>query len=63
MQRYGELKTKVYTSGMTLRRFVMLKEYGALPEPMRQQLFRDVVMMAMHGELDRKQFLEEQSPQ
>jgi hypothetical protein len=63
LQRYHELKAKAYSSGMTMRRFLMQKEFGALPEPLRQQLFRDLVMMAMRGELDRQQFLEEPPPQ
>lgn len=60
LQRYGEVKAKAYTSGMNLRAFVMLKDYGTLPEPMRQQLFGEIVMMAMRGEMG-TQFLSEPS--
>lgn len=60
---YGELKSKAYSNGMTMRSFLKLREFSELPEPMRRKLFGEVLAMAMHGELDRKQFLEERPPQ
>ena len=62
-QLYGELKSKAYTNGMTMRSFLQSKEFSKLPEPMRRKLFGEVLAMAMHGELDRKQFLEERPSQ
>ncbi len=58
-RRYEQLKARVYSPGMILRDFVMLEEYGTLPKPMRHDLFKEVVMMAMRGEVDRQRFLGE----
>lgn len=58
-RRYEQIKAKAYSPSMTLREFVMLDEYGTLPKPMRSDLFKEVVTMAMRGELDRQRFLGE----
>lgn len=58
-QRFDELKSKAYSPGMTMSKLLKREEFGTLPEPMRKQLFHDLMTMAMRGELDRKQFLEE----
>jgi hypothetical protein len=58
-RQYDSFKARAYENGMTLRKFVMLPEYAQLPEPMQSQVFREAVMMAMKGELDRGRFLEE----
>jgi hypothetical protein len=57
LRRYFDLKGKIYLQGMTMRQFLALDEFTALPEPMKVQMVSEVVQMVNDGQLDDRQFM------
>jgi hypothetical protein len=62
LRRFYDLKSKVFLQDMTMRRFLALDEFAALPEPMQLQMVREVVRMVNEGKLDGRQFIQELPP-